>query len=79
MVRMHEREAGVRAAEADLQSRLLEWQKSSVVEDLTPLEMMRVVQSVLGDELSSMIKYEIRYERHGDYDSPGGRASSDED
>lgn len=78
-VQMHPRRVVVRQAKSALSSALLDWEESDAVKDLTPLEVLSVLQDVLGGQLSSLLKYEIRHERHGNYDTPGGLASSDED
>jgi hypothetical protein len=40
--------------------------------DLTEMELLRVVNTALGDTVGSIAKYHIRYERHGNTDKPGG-------
>lgn len=41
--------------------------------ELTKTEYMAMVVSVLSDALSSALKYELRFERHGCYDKPADR------
>lgn len=48
---------------------------AEVTRELTTWETTQVVALVFGEELSGIAKYQIRYERHGNYDTPGGFAS----
>ena len=67
--KIHKRERLVIQAECDLARALTDvWEKY----DLTSAEMLRVAASVLGGHVSSHAKYEIREERHGNIDTPGG-------
>lgn len=67
--KLHKREQIVRDAEQKLRTALLDIWKEH---DLTEGEMLRVVASVFGDHVASHAKYEIRIERHGNIDTPGG-------
>jgi hypothetical protein len=68
-MKIHSRERSVTLAECDLSRALTDvWKKY----DLTSAEMLRVVAQVLGGHISSHAKYEIREERHGDINKPGG-------
>jgi hypothetical protein len=42
--------------------------------ELTTVERLKVVNEVLCGEVSGILKCEIRYERHGNTDKPGGWA-----
>lgn len=66
--RRHERHAVVHAAELDLMELMLGWEKRH---DLTSAEWGLLITAMLSRELGNHFKYEIRYERHGDYDTPG--------
>lgn len=70
-MRVHEREKIVREAQSDLSEKLLDWMTKHD-DQLTFAEELRVIAGVLGDHLSQMAKYEIRRERHGDENKPGG-------
>ena len=67
-MKLHPREKNVRAAETKLREVLLE-----LLKDLTEGEYMRVIGTVMGDEINNTAKYMIREERHpGKPDEPGG-------
>lgn len=76
MARLHPRELPVKAAQTALTKHLLEW---SEVHELTTLEALSVVSAVMGGYCSSLIKYGLRKERHGNVDTPAGWAKEDED
>lgn len=67
-MKMHPREKIVDEWDRKLQMVLLEMMES----DLTPGEFLSVIGSVLGGAITQRAKYMIRYERHGDGDTPGG-------
>lgn len=70
-MRLHEREPIVLKASADLRMAVVDWEREH---DLSNLEAHAVILDVLGTELGQYFKYEIRMERHGNYDEPGGVA-----
>lgn len=70
MPKLHSRESLVSSARLDLATRVLDWQKAHG--GLTTAETLQTLSSVLSDELGAILKYEIRYERHENYDTPGG-------
>lgn len=72
-MRLHPREQIVRKAKLALSEKLIEWMREHG-ETLTFAEELRVVGGELGDYISRMAKYEIRKERHGDDQKPGGIA-----
>ena len=74
MPRIHPRERLVKEAEMKIKTAIVE-----AVKDLTQAESISVVAHVLGDEICGVMKYEIRHERHGNHDTPGGWASDDDD
>jgi hypothetical protein len=69
--RIHEREKPVREAECELRQAILDVEKKH---DLTEAELLRVVNGVCSETIGSIAKYHIRFERHGDTDTPGGWA-----
>lgn len=71
MLEFHEREQLTRKADRALNEKILEWMKEwSAI--LTPAEETKIVLSQCNNHIQQIMKYEIRYERHGDTDSPGG-------
>lgn len=68
-MKIHRREIRCRAAESDLRNAIGEL---SDKHDLTGAEMLRIVNAVLSDYIASIAKYDIRQERHGNTDTPGG-------
>ena len=70
-MKLHEREEIVRKAEADFLAKMLDWMQEWG-DQLTDGEELRVVGGLLGGHLTTMAKYQIREERHGDEDTPGG-------
>lgn len=70
-MKLHEREEIVRVAELALREAVHTWCNEHG-DDLTTGEELRVVQKVLSVHLSTMAKYMIREERHGDTGTPGG-------
>jgi hypothetical protein len=70
MPRLHERESIVREASIDLAEALIEWRKQH--DGLTDAERMSVLLGELSSSVAGTLKYQIRYERHGNYDTPGG-------
>ena len=69
-MRVHEREGIVTAAEIDLRTRISEW--SSKYPQLTSAEYIKVLIGVCHDWTLSLLKIEIRIERHRNADKPGG-------
>jgi len=66
---MHPRELIVRKAVHELVNALA---ALSVKHQLTEAEQLRVIHTAYTDQVSSVIRYMIRAERHGDTDKPGG-------
>jgi len=64
---VHPREKLVQEAEHKISSAILD-----AVEHLTQLEQLQVVNKVASEYIASLAKYGIRYERHGNGDTPGG-------
>jgi len=69
-MRLHAREVLVNTAETDLREVISEWSKNHP--DLTSAEFLKVVLGVCHDQAQSLLKIEIRIERHGNADTPGG-------
>lgn len=59
----------VNKARLDLMEQMIAWQKRH---DLTSAEWGSLITAMLNRELGNHFKHEIRHERHGDYDTPGG-------
>jgi len=70
---IHEREKPCRDAASEIRDVL-----HKATEDLTLWETISVVTSVFQEFLGGIAKYEIRHERHGNYDTPGGWAAEDD-
>ena len=68
-MQIHPRERIVSAAEFKIRTAVLE-----ATRELTSLERLSVVTQVLSDITSTICKYQIRQERHGNTDEPGGIA-----
>lgn len=69
-MKIHPREKLVKEAE-----RVLRDAVGRVYEmELTQWERIRIVNSVLSSSIADEAKFGIRYDRHGDTDTPGGRA-----
>jgi hypothetical protein len=69
-MRLHSREEIVTKASLDLQVALTEWTKNHP--ELTSAEFLKVLLGTCHDRAKSLLKIEIRYERHGDANKPGG-------
>lgn len=69
-MKRHEREAVVARARGDFLKMYIDWLQDH---DLTYIE----VAQILGDQLSSVLKFALRVERHGDDETPAGLARSD--
>lgn len=78
MFQMHPRVRLVSQASIDLRKFLLEWAEGSA-SVLTDTETLTVLMSILAGEVETILKHQIRFERHGNYDSPGGFSPDDED
>jgi len=74
MPKIHERESLVKSAELQLREAIVEMMKSW---DLTTFETIQVFNKVMSEEIASVVKYQIRFERHGNYDTPGGWAKGE--
>ena len=74
--KIHKRESIVRLAELDITEAV---HKITEKHKLTTLEMLCVVNGAMSGVIGSIVKYEIRNERHGNYDKPGGLAGDEED
>ena len=70
-MRIHKREFTVRQAELEITEAV---HKITDKHKLTTWEMLRVVNVALSGVIGSIVRYEIRNERHGNYDKPGGLA-----
>jgi len=68
MPKAHPREEIVAKAEVELREAVMKIRRFG----LTQAERMQAINSVLFEEISEMLKYEIRLERHGRADKPGG-------
>lgn len=68
-MKIHPREAIVRGARHKLSAAVLD-----AVKGLTAAEATQVVTGALTDYILTSCKYDIRLERHGDTEEPGGLA-----
>ncbi len=73
MPRIHEREKLINNSESGLRLAVVECTKG-----LTEAEAISVVTNVLSGEILGRMKYAIRMERHGNTETPGGWAPSEE-
>lgn len=69
-MKLHPREVIVTEAEIDLRTAISEWAKKHP--ELTSAEYFKVLLGVSNDNAQSLLKYEIRSERHGNTNKPGG-------
>jgi hypothetical protein len=69
-MRQHAREQILAMAEIDLREAIFEWAKNH--QALTSAEYLKVLLGVCHDQVQSLLKIEIRIERHGDANEPGG-------
>lgn len=74
-MRIHEREMPTNRAANALTIAMLEELQNH---DLTDGEYIRVVANATNSILSGWAKETIRFERHGNYDTPGGFAREEE-
>ena len=65
MSKLHKREMKVEQAKSQMSIQVLEMKEKN---DLTDIEYLQWLTSMQ----QSCLKYMLRYERHGDYDTPGG-------
>ncbi len=63
----HHRTRQTRKAEVILRDAIIELHKL----DLTTAEFLQVINRVMSESMATSLKYAIRYERHGDGDTPG--------
>lgn len=70
--KIHEREVLCRKAESELRSAVIGVTTSETCQKLTTLELLQVMQTVFNSDLQNVLKYAIRFERHGNTDTPGG-------
>jgi hypothetical protein len=68
--KIHPRERLVTEAEQQLRTAIIGLNKIG----LTTGEFLQVITNVMSGEISSIAKYAIRNERHGNLDKPGGWA-----
>lgn len=68
-MRIHQRESLVRDVKNKLSQAFLDTFKGA---ELTNAEELKIVNEVSSDWIGSILKYQIREERHGDTDTPGG-------
>lgn len=69
--KVHIREQITRKAEQELRSFLWDLHKREDL-GLTNIEYKMLLHSILSEEVSRYFKYELRMERHGNYDKPSG-------
>lgn len=67
-MKIHQRETLVNKAHVKIKEAIVEHTRG-----LTEAEILRVIAAVLADEIGGIAKYQIRMERHGDPDKPGGQ------
>jgi len=72
MPRIHPREQLVKDAEMKIKTAIVEACKG-----LTTAESLQVVNHACHEEIGGILKYEIRMERHGNTNTPGGWAPED--
>lgn len=72
MPRMHDRDQAVRMAEAEV---TLAVHKVVNRVDLTPTEYMSVLTGAFSSLMSGFLKYQLRFDRHGDFESSAGWAT----
>jgi hypothetical protein len=70
MPAIHPRVKLVREAQIKLSGAI-----SEAIRELTVAESLQVINGVMSDRIGTILKYEIRRERHGDTDKPGGWGS----
>jgi type III secretory pathway component EscV len=75
MPRLHERQQIVTEARMALMEALVEWAEQ-YEEVLTPAEYLATLVGESTSVVQSNLKYQIRYERHGNTDTPGGWAAT---
>ena len=46
--------------------------------DLTEIEMLQLVRELESDHVDNFFKYQLRYERHGNFDTPSGLVGDNE-
>lgn len=68
-MRLHQRETLVREVKNKLSKAFLDTFKDA---ELTNAEELKIVVEVSSDWIGSILKYQIRDERHGNSDTPGG-------
>lgn len=69
-MRLHAREVVVTEAEIDLRTIINEWGKKH--SELSSAEYLKILLEVCHDQAQSLLKIEIRLERHGDANKLGG-------
>lgn len=69
-MRLHAREVVVTEAEIDLRTIINEWGKKH--SELSSAEYLKILLGVCHDQAQSLLKIEIRLERHGDANKLGG-------
>jgi len=69
-MRLHAREVVVTEAEIELRTAVNEWSKKH--SELSSAEYLKILLGVCHDQAQSLLKIEIRLERHGNADTPGG-------
>ena len=69
---MHPRAKIVSKWKIDLQKRITDWFRNCD-EELTDAEAMKILTEELSNNIQGMLKYTIRFERHGDYDKPADK------
>lgn len=69
-MKIHPRERLVTEAEQKIRAVALD-----AIKGLTVAEGLSAVTRALSGEILSVLKYEIRHERHGNTETPGGLAS----
>ncbi len=78
-MRIHEREQLTQKAGFLLTDHLIEWMETPEARELTSAEYTMVLIDKLSQHIQGHLKYEIRYERHGNRDTPGGFAHEEFD
>jgi hypothetical protein len=68
-MKIHPREQLIKEIEMKLKTAIVE-----ATRELTTAETIQLVNHVCRDEIAGIVKYQIRMERHGNTNTPGGMA-----
>jgi len=76
-MKRHPRELKVREFQRKLDEAFLDVLREQSDDELTVAEQVQAINNAAHSMIASTVKYQISFERHGNFETPGGQAPSE--